>query len=82
MGTDRGSEGELKGRGVYVSRLAAIGLLLHIPLAAFVAWFIFFGPRVAEFPRFIFPFIAPVLVPASLVVLSPITYQNYAGTCR
>jgi hypothetical protein len=43
--------------------LTAIGLLLRIPLAAFVAWFIFIGPGIAEFTHFIFPLIGPSLEP-------------------
>ena len=43
--------------------LTAIGLLLRIPLAAFVAWFIFIGPGIAEFTHFIFPLITPALEP-------------------
>lgn len=50
--------------------LTAIGLLLRIPLAAFVAWFIFIGPGIAEFTHFIFPFIPPALEPTNP---SPIT---------
>ncbi|MDP3293950.1 MAG: hypothetical protein Q8M37_04320 [Nevskia sp.] len=45
--------------------LTAIGLLLRIPLAAFVAWFIFIGPGIAEFTHFIFPFIEPALEPSN-----------------
>lgn len=45
--------------------LTAIGLLLRIPLAAFVAWFIFIGPGIAEFTHFIFPFIPPALEPTN-----------------
>jgi hypothetical protein len=45
--------------------LTAIGLLLRIPLAAFVAWFIFIGPGIAEFTHFIFPLIPPALEPNS-----------------
>lgn len=45
--------------------LTAIGLLLRIPLAAFVAWFIFIGPGIAEFTHFIFPFITPALEPTN-----------------
>ena len=45
--------------------LTAIGLLLRIPLAAFVAWFIFIGPGTAEFTHFIFPLITPALDPAN-----------------
>jgi hypothetical protein len=50
--------------------LTAIGLLLRIPLAAFVAWFVFIGPGIAEFTHFIFPFIPPALEPTNP---SPIT---------
>jgi hypothetical protein len=50
--------------------LTAIGLLLRIPLAAFVAWFIFIGPGIAEFTHFIFPLIPPALDPTNP---SPIT---------
>jgi len=45
--------------------LTAIGLLLRIPLAAFVAWFIFIGPGIAEFTHFIFPLIPPALDPTN-----------------
>jgi hypothetical protein len=45
--------------------LTAIGLLLRVPLAAFVAWFIFIGPGIAEFTHFIFPLIQPALEPAN-----------------
>lgn len=45
--------------------LTAIGLLLRIPLAAFVAWFIFIGPGIAEFTHFIFPLISPALEPTN-----------------
>lgn len=45
--------------------LTAIGLLLRVPIAAFVAWFIFIGPGIAEFTHFIFPFIEPALEPGN-----------------
>jgi len=45
--------------------LTAIGLLLRVPLAAFVAWFIFIGPGIAEFTHFIFPLLQPALEPAN-----------------
>jgi hypothetical protein len=45
--------------------LTAIGLLLRIPIAAFVAWFIFIGPGIAEFTHFIFPLIPPALEPGN-----------------
>lgn len=52
--------------------LTAIGLLLRIPLAAFVAWFIFIGPGIAEFTHFIFPFVTPALEPANPAPISAV----------
>lgn len=52
--------------------LTAIGLLLRIPLAAFVAWFIFIGPGIAEFTHFIFPFISPALEPTNPAAIDAI----------
>ncbi len=43
--------------------LTAIGLYYRVPLAGFVAWFIFIGPGVAEFTHFIFPLLRPALNP-------------------
>jgi hypothetical protein len=43
--------------------LTAIGLYYRVPLAGFVAWFIFIGPGVAEFTHFIFPLLRPALDP-------------------
>jgi len=43
--------------------LTAIGLNYRIPLAGFLAWFIFIGPGVAEFTHFIFPLLKPALDP-------------------
>jgi hypothetical protein len=52
--------------------LTAIGLLLRIPIAAFVAWFIFIGPGIAEFTHFIFPLITPALDPANAAPISTV----------
>lgn len=52
--------------------LTAAGLLLRVPLAAFVAWFIFIGPGTAEFTHFIFPLIPPAIEPASAEVVSAV----------
>lgn len=35
----------------------------RIPFAAFVAWFIFIGPGLAEFTHFLFPLITPAIDP-------------------
>lgn len=50
--------------------LTALGLFLRIPLAGFVAWFIFIGPGVAEFTHFLFPLLQPALRPELLDPLS------------
>ena len=52
--------------------LTAIGLLLRIPLAGFVAWFIFIGPGIAEFTHFIFPLIPPALEPGNPASISAV----------
>lgn len=63
--------------------LTAIGLLLRIPLAAFVAWFIFIGPGIAEFTHFIFPFITPALEPTNAApitgVINGVRIENMAN---
>jgi hypothetical protein len=41
--------------------LTALGLYYRVPLAGFLAWFIFIGPGVAEFTHFIFPLLEPAL---------------------
>jgi hypothetical protein len=43
--------------------LTALGLYYRIPLAGFLAWFIFIGPGVAEFTHFIFPILRPAIAP-------------------
>jgi hypothetical protein len=43
--------------------LTALGLYYRIPLAGFMAWFIFIGPGVAEFTHFIFPVLKPAIEP-------------------
>jgi hypothetical protein len=49
--------------GPVIYTLTALGLYYRIPIAGFVAWFIFIGPGVAEFTHFIFPFIRPDILP-------------------
>ena len=46
--------------------LTTLGLYYRVPLAGFVAWFIFIGPGVAEFTHFIFPLIEPHLEPGNI----------------
>ena len=43
--------------------LTALGLFYRVPLAGFLAWFIFIGPGVAEFTHFIFPVLKPAIQP-------------------
>lgn len=49
--------------GPILYTLTSLGLYYKIPIAGFVAWFIFIGPGVAEFTHFIFPLISPDLLP-------------------
>jgi len=49
--------------GPVLYTLTALGLYYRIPLAGFVAWFIFIGPGVAEFTHFIFPLLKPEILP-------------------
>src|SRR2546427_2529757 len=43
--------------------VTAIGLYYRVPLAGFLAWFIFIGLGVADFTHFIFPLLKPALDP-------------------
>jgi hypothetical protein len=43
--------------------LTALGLYYRVPLAGFLAWFIFIGPGLAEFTHFIFPILKPAIQP-------------------
>jgi len=52
--------------------LTAIGLLLRIPFAGFVAWFIFIGPGSAEFTHFIFPLMSPALEPGNPAAITSV----------
>ncbi len=52
--------------GPTIYTLTTLGLYYKIPIAGFVAWFIFIGPGVAEFTHFIFPLLQPQLEPANL----------------
>jgi hypothetical protein len=49
--------------GPIVYTLTALGLFYRVPLAGFIAWFIFIGPGVAEFTHFIFPLLQPAIRP-------------------
>ena len=43
--------------------LTALGLYRRVPLAGFLAWFIFIGPGIVEFTHFIFPLLKPAIQP-------------------
>jgi hypothetical protein len=49
--------------GPIIYTLTALGLYKRVPLAGFIAWFIFIGPGVAEFTHFIFPALKPAIRP-------------------
>jgi hypothetical protein len=49
--------------GPILYTLTALGLYYRLPIAGFVAWFIFIGPGVAEFTHFIFPLLKPEILP-------------------
>src|SRR6476660_9202841 len=55
--------------------LTALGLYYRIPIAGFLAWFIFIGPGVAEFTHFIFPLLRPAIQPDVAAPLS-LTVSN------
>jgi len=49
--------------GPVIYSLTALGLYYRVPLAGFMAWFIFIGPGFAEFTHFIFPAMRPDILP-------------------
>lgn len=56
--------------GPILYTLTALGLYRRIPLAGFIAWFIFIGPGTAEFSHFIFPLLRPAIEPDNLATIS------------
>lgn len=52
--------------GPTIYTLTTLGLYYRIPLAGFIAWFIFIGPGVAEFTHFIFPLLQPHIEPTNM----------------
>lgn len=49
--------------GPTIYTLTTLGLYFRVPIAGFIAWFIFIGPGMAEFTHFIFPLIEPQVDP-------------------
>ncbi len=62
--------------GPTIYTLTTLGLYYRVPVAGFIAWFIFIGPGVAEFTHFIFPLIQPSLEPENLGAIT----RNIDGT--
>jgi len=52
--------------GPTIYTLATLGLYYRIPIAGFIAWFIFIGPGVGEFTHFIFSLLRPHIEPTNL----------------
>jgi len=52
--------------GPTIYTLTTLGLYYKVPIAGFIAWFIFIGPGVAEFTHFIFPALQPHIEPGNL----------------
>ena len=52
--------------GPTIYTLTTLGLYYRIPLAGYIAWFIFIGPGVMEFTHFIFPLLQPQIEPTNL----------------
>ena len=52
--------------------LTALGLYYRVPLAGFLAWFIFIGPGLAEFTHFIFPVLKPAIEPDLIADVSQV----------
>jgi hypothetical protein len=50
--------------------LTALGLFYRVPIAGFMAWFIFIGPGVAELSHFVFPLLKPAISPESTATIS------------
>jgi hypothetical protein len=61
--------------GPVLYTFTALGLYKRVPIAGYVACFIFIGPGVAEFSHFIFPFLKPDLLPDLNATIS----QNVKG---
>ncbi|MDO7851172.1 hypothetical protein [Hymenobacter convexus] len=58
--------------GPILYTLTALGLYYRVPLAGFMAWFIFIGPGVAEFTHFIFPALRPAIQPGLARAISAV----------
>jgi hypothetical protein len=62
--------------GPTIYTLTTLGLYYKVPIAGFIAWFIFIGPGVAEFTHFIFPALQPDIQPGNVSTIT----QTINGT--
>lgn len=62
--------------GPTIYTLATLGLYKRIPLAGFIAWFIFIGTGIGEISHFIFPLFQPALEPSNIQSIT----QSIHGT--
>lgn len=62
--------------GPAIYSLTALGLFYRVPIAGFVACFIFVGPGLAELTHFIFPLIEPAILPE---VTAPVSREVSNG---
>jgi hypothetical protein len=62
--------------GPTIYTITTLGLYYRIPIAGFIAWFIFIGPGALEFTHFIFPLLQPHIEPSNLNSIT----QNINGT--
>jgi len=56
--------------GPTIYTLTTLGLYYKVPIAGFIAWFIFIGPGVAEFTHFIFPALQPHIQPGNVSTIT------------
>lgn len=57
--------------------LTALGLYRRVPIAGFMAWFIFIGPGVAELTHFVFPLLMPAIAPGDPGVISQVVSNGH-----
>ena len=65
--------------GPVLYTFTALGLYYRVPIAGFMAWFIFIGPGVAEFTHFIFPLLQPDIAPHTPASLSQTVNDTYVA---
>ncbi|MBO2010253.1 hypothetical protein [Hymenobacter negativus] len=63
--------------GPVLYTLTALGLYYRVPIAGFMAWFIFIGPGVAEFTHFIFSALKPAIHPELTHTISAVVSNGH-----